>query len=156
MYVAYYIYEYTLHCPKQKRRKQKRYEEHRFRATDHTHCTQTATHCNSLKHTAAPCITLHSQHDATHCNTATHCTDTATYCNTLYHTVPHCNTLQHTLQHTASRKHTANKRYAEQTFSATDAWTKQKIQLKWKKMEVLCRCQLTTCWAPILWPVSSC
>jgi len=108
-----------------------------------------ATHLNTLQHLATHCTANTMQHTAILQHIAQTLQLTATH-------YKHCNTLQHHLQHTASRKHTANKRYAEQTFSATDAWTKQKIQLKWKKMEVLCRCQLTTCWAPILWPVSSC
>ena len=44
---------------------------------------QTATHCNTLQHTAT-----RMQHTATHCNTLQR---TATHCNTLQHTVTHCN-----------------------------------------------------------------
>ena len=44
-----------------------------------------ATHCNTLQHTATHCNTL--QHTATHCNTLQH---TATHCNTLQHTATNC------------------------------------------------------------------
>jgi len=63
----------------------------------------TATHCNTLQHTASLRHSL--QQTATHCLTATHCNTlqhtathclTATHCNTLQHTATHCNTLQHT------------------------------------------------------------
>ena len=46
----------------------------------------TATHCNTLQHTATLRSTL--QHTATHCNTLQH---TATHCNTLQHSATHCN-----------------------------------------------------------------
>ena len=95
----------------------------------------TATHCNTLQHTAiyfktlqlsaTLCNTL--QHAATHystllltttyfktvhhsvmlCNTRQH---TATHCNTLqtlHHTATHCNTLQHTATHCNTLQHTA-------------------------------------------------
>jgi len=69
--------------------------------------TATATHCNTLQHTAAHCSTL--QHTATQCSTLQHnapkwgcaqacaCDNTATHCNTLQHTATHCNTLQHSV-----------------------------------------------------------
>ena len=77
-----------------------------------------ATHCNTLQHTAAHCSTL--QHTTTHCNTLQH---TATHCNTLQHTQMiifiaatyvwndssrFCNTLQHTPTHsnTLTLQHT--------------------------------------------------
>jgi len=47
----------------------------------------TATHCNTLQHTATHAYGGHAQ---PHCNTLQH---TATYCNTLQHTATHCNTL---------------------------------------------------------------
>jgi len=70
----------------------------------------TATHCNTLQHTAHCTTLLPSGCPATHCNTlyhtATHCNTLqhtalpsgcpATHCTTLYHTATHCNTLQHT------------------------------------------------------------
>ena len=85
-----------------------------------THCNtlqHTATHCNTLEHTTIHCDTL--QHTATHCNihfsrppaprdpqayraSTTHCSTlqhTATHCNTLQHTATHCNTLQHPATH---------------------------------------------------------
>ena len=72
----------------------------------------TATHCNTLQHTAIrtggtrcrfaathqqPCHSLH--HTASYCTTLHH---TAPYCTAPHRTAPHCNTLQHrnTLQHT--------------------------------------------------------
>ena len=98
--------------------------------------SHTATHCNTLQHTAT---TL--QQPAPHCNklqhyntdtqqerpgtglcikypkpirtlqhTATHCNTlqhTATHCNTLQHTATHCNTLQHTAIHCNTLQHTA-------------------------------------------------
>ena len=63
----------------------------------------TATHCNTLQHTAtalagnstcAPPPPSATQHNASHCNNATHC-------NTLQHTAPHCNTLHQRQQATA-------------------------------------------------------
>jgi len=80
-----------------------------------THCKapqRTATHCNTLRHTATqylgaflsrapPCNA--PQRSATHYNslqhTAKHCNTlqrTATHCKTLQRTATHCNTLQHT------------------------------------------------------------
>ena len=71
----------------------------------------TATHCNTLHHTAPrrnnEFNEISDVHTATHCNTlqhtATHCTTLQqwiqwniwrTHCNTLQHTATHCNTLQ--------------------------------------------------------------
>jgi len=53
----------------------------------------TATHCNTLQHTATQMQHTRNtlQHTATHCNTLQH---TATHCNTLPHTAIHCYTLQ--------------------------------------------------------------
>jgi len=81
-------------------------------------CVITATHCNTLQHTATHFYVLREgvpslRHTATHCNilqhTATHCDTlqrTSTYCekvchhcNTLQHTATYCNTLQHTATH---------------------------------------------------------
>jgi len=94
----------------------------------------TATHCNTLQHTAIHCCSLRQerkvwiitlQHTATHCNTlqhtATHCCSlrqerkvwiitlqhTATHCNTLQHTATHCNTL---LQSTPGAKSEDNRK----------------------------------------------
>jgi len=64
----------------------------------------TATHCNTLQHTATQlhilrlrCGTL--QHTATHCNTLQHNYTSsgsgAAHCNTLQHTATHCNTTTH-------------------------------------------------------------
>jgi len=78
-------------------------------------CLQhTATHCNTLQHTACTatqcthCNTLqHSARTAAHCNTlhtAQHTATQCTHCNTLQHTAhtaTHCN-IVHTLQHTAT------------------------------------------------------
>jgi len=58
--------------------------------------------CNTLQHTATHCNT--PQHTATHCNTLQH---TATHCNALQHTATHCNTLQHTATHCNTLQHTA-------------------------------------------------
>ena len=60
----------------------------------------TATHCNTLQHTATHCTTHCStlQHTETHCNTLQHTAQhTAAHCNTLQHTATHCDTLQHTV-----------------------------------------------------------
>jgi len=55
--------------------------------------THTATHCNSLQHTATHrCTSASLMHTATRYNTLHH---TAT----LQHTATHCNTLQHTAAH---------------------------------------------------------
>jgi len=88
----------------------------------HIRLQHTATHCNTLQHTATHCNThtsqrrnytathIRLQHTATHCNTLQH---TARYCNTLQHTyvtaqqlhcnthktATHCNTLQLTVTH---------------------------------------------------------
>ena len=86
----------------------------------------TASHCNTLQHTATLCCTLcillyDLQHTATHCNTlqhtATHCythmqvrktlalQHTGTHSNTLQHTATHCSTLQHTATHCSTLQH---------------------------------------------------
>ena len=64
---------------------------------------RTATHCDTLRHTAThwntpnawvshfPCAT--GLRTAAHCNTLQR---TATHCNTLRHTATHCNSLEHT------------------------------------------------------------
>jgi len=56
-----------------------------IRATEHPLARITATHCNTLQHTA---------------------THIVKYCNTLQHTAKHCNTLQHTATHTAKQYNT--------------------------------------------------
>jgi len=88
--------------------------------------THTATHCNTLQHTAIHTQTPYRQETfRNECNTkmpfgrmrqcslhillrnrlrqtATDCSrlqQTATHCNTLQHTATHCNTLQHTAAH---------------------------------------------------------
>ena len=89
----------------------------------------TATHCNTLQHTAAligdlcrRLIADSLQHTAAHCNTLQH---TATHCNTLQHTASligdscrrliadslqhaaaHCNTLQYTAAHCRETRET--------------------------------------------------
>jgi len=64
---------------------------------------RTASHCNTLQHTAARCSTL--QCTTTHCNALQH---TAARCSTLQHTAAHCNTrLQHTYTATRTLQHTA-------------------------------------------------
>jgi len=101
----------------------------------HTHpryiCS--ATHCNTLQHTATQhhhyrMLTLATsalQHTATHCNTlqhtATHCNtlpplshaqprylSSATHCSILQNPVTYCNTPQHTATHRNIRQHTVN------------------------------------------------
>ena len=79
----------------------------------------TATHCNTLQHTATHCNIL--QHTATRCNTLQHTRthsitlqDSATHCNTLQHTATHCNTLQHTFWHVCRR--TSEAEHASQFF----------------------------------------
>ena len=68
------------------------------------------THRNTLQHTATHSVPPHisASISATHCNTLQH---TATHCNTLQHTATHCNTLQHTRCHPISvrlsQQHTA-------------------------------------------------
>jgi len=57
-------------------------------------CSFYDSHCDTLQHTVTHCNTL--QHSAIHCNTLQH---TATHCNTLQHTATHCNTAQHTATH---------------------------------------------------------
>jgi len=66
-----------------------------------------ATHCNSRSccHGVTTIYTqvsvmMSSSSTATHCNTLPH---TATHCNTLQHTATHCNTLQHTATHYNTR-----------------------------------------------------
>ena len=64
----------------------------------------TATHCNTLQHTATQetdvccvCVVIHCntlQHTATQ-ETAVCCVCVVIHCNTLQHTATHCNTLQH-------------------------------------------------------------
>jgi len=77
-----------------------------------THCNRTATHCNALQHSATLCNTL--QHPATPCK-ETYLQEkichertiyrkrdlewTATPCNTLQHPTTPCNTLQHPATH---------------------------------------------------------
>jgi len=51
-----------------------------------------------------PCISLTSQHTATHCNTLQH---TAAHWYTLQHMAPHCTNLQHTAAHCATLHNTA-------------------------------------------------
>jgi len=65
--------------------------------------TDTATHCNTLQHTATHCNTPHTHTHLTCgaswfaiCRMKTVPTDTATHCNTLQHTAKNCNTPQHT------------------------------------------------------------
>ena len=54
------------------------------------HLQHTATHCNTLEHTATPATYYNTlQHVGTHCNN----------CNILQHIATHCNTLQHTATH---------------------------------------------------------
>jgi len=95
----------------------------------------TATHCNTLQHTATHgyCATPQSSLDwfkadlsarpdlihrkiphSAHCNTLKHtgtrCNrlqQTATDCNRLQQTASHCNTLQHTATHCSTLQHTA-------------------------------------------------
>ena len=78
----------------------------------------TATHYNTLQHTATYCnarngsfsgikihlVSMCNLHTATHCNTLQH---TSRHCNTLQHTATHCNTLQHTAVHCDTLRHTA-------------------------------------------------
>ena len=69
---------------------------HRFYA--YGCCSDTATHYNTMQHTATLCDTLQQdllhyykitlQHTAIHCNATQH---TATHCNTLQPTATHCN-----------------------------------------------------------------
>ena len=66
------------------------------------HIATTATHCNTLQHTAPHYKAL--QHTATQCNTLQQCTRHAPHCTplnppTLQHTTMHCNTLQHNARH---------------------------------------------------------
>ena len=78
----------------------------------HTIYMVTATHCNTLQHTA-PCLPANHiqstdslQHTATHCNTLQH---TATHCNTLQHSATHCNTLQHSATHCNTLQYTVTR-----------------------------------------------
>jgi len=64
----------------------------------------TATHCNTLQHTATHCKTRCNalQHTATHLTRTPHVSSCATLLVcfiTLQHTAIHCNTLQHTATH---------------------------------------------------------
>jgi len=63
---------------------------------------QTVTPCNTPQHHKP-------QHTATHCNTLKHTAVFATYCNTLQDTARHCNTLQHTATHCNTLQHTATR-----------------------------------------------
>jgi len=56
----------------------------------------TATHCNTLQHTATNVCGYNGgyDHTARHCNTLQ---DTATHCNTQQHAARHCKTLQYTV-----------------------------------------------------------
>jgi len=60
----------------------------------------TATYCNTLQHTAIPCMLLFARTCKTECDTATHC-------NTLQHTATHCNTLQYTAIYRNTPQYTA-------------------------------------------------
>jgi len=55
--------------------------------------TRTATHCNTLQHTAphyvSVCMRSSCTHTSIYCNTRT-----ATHCSALQHTAPHCTTLR--------------------------------------------------------------
>jgi len=63
-------------------------------------CRQrTATHCNTLQHTATPC--LHESHEMLISGAGESCVD-----NALQHTATHCNTLQHTATRTATHCNT--------------------------------------------------
>ena len=84
----------------------------------------TATHCNTLQHTARDYANYNDEWYYAD-NTATHCKRLRqlqwrmvlcrVHCNALQHTVTHCNTLQHTAtyckrlcrQHSNTRQHTA-------------------------------------------------
>jgi len=63
-------------------------------ATHRNTVQHTAAHCSSLQHTATHFSTL--RHTATHCSTLQHA---ATHCGTLRHTAARCNTLQHIATH---------------------------------------------------------
>jgi len=78
---------------------------------------RTATHCNTLQHTATHYAESYTTYDAdmTHqlhetwrVNSKSCYTRTGTHCNTLQHTVQltatHCNTLQHTATHLMTRQ----------------------------------------------------
>jgi len=66
-----------------------------------------ATHCNTLQHTATQFICSTSQEILRKCATYAYLPPTATHCNTLQHTATHCNTLQHTATHCNTLQHTA-------------------------------------------------
>jgi len=132
----------------------------RYRQRKRQRQNHTATHCNTLQHTATHCNTL--QHTATHCNTLQH---TATHCNALHntaihvvacvvlphylsHTATHCNMLQRTTAHCNTCSH--NRRV--NTLSATHSSTLQhnkdtdicvllsrvRLRFFWKKQNMHC------------------
>jgi len=71
-----------------------------------THCNNTATHCNTLRHTATHCNcnTLQKKRRADDLDALIYLQHPATHCNTLQHTATHCNTLQHTTTTTQRNK----------------------------------------------------
>ena len=90
------------------------------KSTLQTHHKHTATHCNTLQHTATThCNAL--QRTATRCNIKETCYDKwvhycqvnsantpQTHCNALQHTATHCkSTLQYTATHCNTLQHTA-------------------------------------------------
>ena len=73
----------------------------------HTTKHHTASHCNTLQHTACDTRStdaLRTSINATPCNTLQH---TTTHCNTLQRTTTHCNTLHHTATHYTTLQHTS-------------------------------------------------
>jgi len=86
----------------------------------------TATHCNTLQHTATLyCNTL--QHTHNPATPATGMLPVHSHCSTLPHTATHCNTL---LQHTATHTHTCNacNRHAANTLWARRLWNGTVLQ----------------------------
>jgi len=94
----------------------------------------TATHCNTLQHTATHKMSIASRNDQrfSHCNALQHA---ATHCNTLqhatgalhqemlsdFHIVTHCNTLQHTATHNRSITSSNDQRFSQTRGVATSS-----------------------------------